>query len=53
MINAPHDRGQDWDAYIASQAREHILDKLTSRLGVDVKGLIECERILAPKRYCR
>lgn len=47
MINAPHDNQQDWDQLIA-QARENICDKLSRRLGTDVRHHMVCERILDP-----
>jgi len=47
MINAPHDRGQDWQAEVA-RAREAVVRKLRERLGVDVDAVIEEEAVLDP-----
>lgn len=49
MINAPSDKGQDWDSLIR-QARQHILRKLSQQLGVEVEPHVVCEDILDPRR---
>jgi len=47
MINAPADRGQDWEKTIA-QARRNILDKLERMMGVSLSDLIVTEEVLSP-----
>jgi phytoene desaturase len=48
MINAPYNRGQDWDGLI-ERARANIIKKLNPILGVDLASLIECEALLDPR----
>jgi len=48
MVNAPNNDGQDWDALI-NQSRQHILQKLSKNLGVNLSELIDCEEILDPR----
>lgn len=48
MINVPANKGQNWDALIAS-ARKNILDKLERKLGLNVEELIQTEAILDPR----
>lgn len=47
MINAPCDRGQDWDQ-LQALTRERTLAKLKQILGVDIEPLIEEEFVLRP-----
>lgn len=47
MVNAPADRGQDWER-IAARTREHILRKLGDALSADLRGSIVAERICTP-----
>ena len=47
MINAPHDVGQDWDAF--SQAlRKRVLDKLNRNMKTDLEDCIEEEFVVTP-----
>lgn len=48
MINVPANAGQDWDKLVA-QAKQHILNKLSERLGEDIARLIVCESVLDPR----
>jgi phytoene desaturase len=48
MINAPYNRGQDWNALI-EVSRQRIQAKVSRILGVDIPSLIECEAILDPR----
>ncbi len=48
MINVPANTGQDWDSLI-TDAREHIIRKLTRILGHDIGSLIVSESILDPR----
>lgn len=48
MINAPYDRGQDWEALV-TQTRERTLAKLQRILGVDIEPLIQEETYLDPR----
>ena len=48
MINAPHRKGQDWDALIKS-ARQQIIDKINRILKVDIESLIVQESLLDPR----
>ncbi|MEO0899442.1 MAG: 1-hydroxycarotenoid 3,4-desaturase CrtD [Bacteroidota bacterium] len=48
MINVPHDAGQDWDQII-KESREHILDKVSRILKVNVREYLRCEQILEPR----
>ena len=47
MINAPGDYGQNW-VTLVSQARQNIIEKLNTLLGIDLKSLIEAEDVLTP-----
>ena len=47
MINAPCDKGQDWDQ-LAAQTRQRTLDKISRMLGVAIEPLIEEEFVLRP-----
>ncbi|MEL7251160.1 MAG: 1-hydroxycarotenoid 3,4-desaturase CrtD [Bacteroidota bacterium] len=47
MINAPCDRGQDWDTLV-QQTRERTLRKIQQVLKVDVATMIEEEFVLRP-----
>ncbi len=47
MINAPYDRGQDWEE-LTRLTRARTLEKLSRLLGTDVSALIEAEYILTP-----
>ncbi|MEZ4987281.1 MAG: hypothetical protein R2795_19935 [Saprospiraceae bacterium] len=47
MINAPCDKGQDWETF-AALTRQRTLAKLQAILGQDIATLIEEERVLTP-----
>ena len=47
MVNAPHDRGQDWTQEI-ERVREAVAAKIRDRLGIEVAGLIEHSASLTP-----
>ena len=47
MVNAPHDRGQDWPETLA-RVRKLTLAKLSAALGSDLEPLIATERTWAP-----
>jgi phytoene desaturase len=47
MINVPPDTGQDW-SMIVSRAREDIINKVSKRLGYDIRDYIEAQRFLDP-----
>lgn len=47
MVNAPADRGQDWER-ITARTREHVLRKLGDALSADLRGSIAAERICTP-----
>lgn len=47
MVNAPADRGQEWER-IAARTREHILHKLGGAMSADLRGSIVAERICTP-----
>lgn len=47
MVNAPHDRGQDWDSGLA-RVRRLTLDKLSAALDRDLAGAIATERTWTP-----
>lgn len=47
MINAPHNNGQDWEAFRA-EAREKIIQKINTVLQTDISPLIETEDYLDP-----
>ena len=47
MINVPYDSGQDWEQVKAS-ARESIINKLSSRLGCELREFIAAESVLDP-----
>lgn len=48
MINVPCNAGQDWDALIKT-ARQHIIQKMSRMLNVDLEKLIVAEDILEPR----
>ena len=48
MINAPHDKGQDWPKLV-DQLRKDIKIKISHNLGVDISKYIEIEEVLTPK----
>jgi phytoene desaturase len=48
LINAPSDKGQNWDEII-KETRENVIKKLSHVLKVDFKSLIVCENILDPR----
>ncbi|MFY0599493.1 MAG: phytoene desaturase [Cyclobacteriaceae bacterium] len=48
MINTPNNTGQNWEELI-DVARERIIEKISRRLNVDFKNLIETEQILDPR----
>lgn len=48
MINAPANRGQDWDSMITA-ARHDIISKINRLLQTDIESLIQCERVLDPR----
>ncbi len=47
MVNAPHDRGQDWDELVA-KTKQNIIRKLERRLDISIAGKIEHEFIISP-----
>jgi phytoene desaturase len=47
MINAPHNKGQDWTA-MAQQLREWVIAKLNRNLNTDIAPLIEEEWVMTP-----
>ncbi|MDG6221391.1 MAG: phytoene desaturase family protein, partial [Candidatus Thermoplasmatota archaeon] len=47
MINTPYVSGQNWKKEMG-EVRERILRRLSSELGEDVEGLVECEATLSP-----
>ncbi|KUO63733.1 hypothetical protein APF79_00565 [bacterium BRH_c32] len=47
MINAPYIDGQNWDDEI-KRAKENILNKIKSILGIDLNNKIVTEKILSP-----
>ena len=47
MVNAPANKGQDWDA-LGKIYRAAIINKLNRMLGVDIEPLIEVEQVLTP-----
>lgn len=48
MVNAPHQRGQDWNAIVA-ETRRQVLEKLERRLGEAVAPHIEAEEVWTPQ----
>ena len=48
LINAPANKGQDWDLII-EKTRQNIIIKLNSVLKVNLIDFIECEEILDPR----
>jgi phytoene desaturase len=48
MVNAPVNRGQDWDALI-TQVRKGIIERLERQLGEPIEPHIELERTLDPR----
>jgi phytoene dehydrogenase-like protein len=49
MVNVPADSGQDWKGII-SKVRESIINKVSKRLGYDIRSSIVAEEILDPPR---
>lgn len=47
MVNAPADRGQDWDQ-LTARTREQVLRKLGDALHTDLRSSIVAERICTP-----
>lgn len=47
MINVPHNTHQDWNDII-NRTRTNIIEKISRRLKVDIRNLIEVEDILTP-----
>ena len=47
MVNAPYDRGQNWQKEI-SRIREHTIIKLSNILGEDLRTAIQTERVWTP-----
>lgn len=47
MVNAPHDKGQNWDELVLS-TRNNILEKLESKLKMNIHDLIEHEFVISP-----
>jgi phytoene desaturase len=48
MVNAPNHVGQNWDT-LQKEARENILSKIESQLGVNIREHIVCETSWNPK----
>lgn len=48
MVNVPGNTGQNWDELL-QQTRENVLNKLSKRLGKDIRPLIEAEATLDPR----
>lgn len=48
MINTPGNFNQDWETLI-TEARQHIIKKISGILKIDIEPLIECEHILDPR----
>ena len=48
MINVPHDSGQDWNEIVA-RAKDNILAKIDSMLGITLSSRIQFEQIWTPK----
>ena len=48
MVNAPADRGQAWDEWIA-ETRMRVLKILNRHLGTDIEPFIEEEDVLDPR----
>ncbi len=47
MVNAPYDRGQDWQEEI-KRIREHTISKLSKVMSKDLRSAIETERTWTP-----
>lgn len=47
MVNAPYDRGQNWDQEL-SRVKKLTLEKLSRNLGVDLENALEIERTWTP-----
>lgn len=47
MVNAPYDRGQDWEAAV-EKMRRTIVRRLSKELRVDIEPLIQVEDVLTP-----
>jgi len=52
MINAPADKGQNWEAII-DESRKRIFEKLEQMMGKNLKELIICEDVLSPPEIYR
>lgn len=48
LVNAPGNKGQDWDRMIP-EIREHTIRKLSRMLGEDISQLIDAEDLLEPR----
>ncbi len=48
LINAPNNRGQNWEEII-QRTKKNILKKLSHSLQTDIASLITCEEILDPR----
>jgi len=48
MVNAPNNKGQNWDE-IVEKSREDIIQKLEKMLGERIREKISCEHIWTPK----
>ena len=48
MVNAPANKGQDWDEMIA-RTRTNVITKVERMLGVELQENIVCEEILDPR----
>jgi len=47
MVNAPYDRGQDWDTEL-TRIRSHTIEKLSKIMSKDLSAAIETERTWTP-----
>ena len=47
MVNAPHDRGQDWHELVQG-TKKNVIRKLEERLGIPIAARIEHEFIISP-----
>jgi phytoene dehydrogenase-like protein len=47
MVNAPYDKGQDWDL-IVNKVRKSVIKKISRNLKVDISKDIITEEILTP-----
>ncbi len=48
LINAPNNRGQNWEEII-QRTKKNIIKKLNRVLNTDIEALISCEEILDPR----